>query len=239
MKPNYFSILPANVRYAKIPDRAKLLFSEITALSNKEGYCWASNQYFAELYGCSMQAISKQINTLKASGFIRVFIDSSAGNARRIFPVMDVAYQPVVDTPINQELIPYQPVVEYNSISNNTSKNKREAQNEFAPSPPSENLSPVNPKPKKTRTMAGPEILTDPDFRREMADQFPNVPVSRELDKMKDKLKATGKTYKDYAAAARYWLRLSEEFARRDGKQQVTTPSPARVGARSLAELED
>lgn len=34
--PNYFAIIPADVRYASIPDGAKLLYGEITALAKSE-----------------------------------------------------------------------------------------------------------------------------------------------------------------------------------------------------------
>jgi biotin operon repressor len=244
MKPNYFSILPANVRYADIPDRAKLLFSEITALSNKEGYCWASNQYFADLYKCSMQAISKQINILKAAGFIRVFIDPTAGNARRISPVMDVnyqpgveSYQPVVDRAINQELRPYQPVVEYNNTGNNTRDNNR---GEYAQSAAPAVSSPVNDKPKKTRTITprpGIDILTDADFRKEMAEKFPALNVAAKLDYMIDQIAAKGYKYQDYKAAARNWLRKDLEALKASGK--LTAAPQAGKKARSLAELED
>jgi hypothetical protein len=64
-KPSYYAIIPANVRYADIKANAKLLYGEITALSSQKGYCWSSNNYFAELYGVSKNTISLWINQLK------------------------------------------------------------------------------------------------------------------------------------------------------------------------------
>lgn len=69
--PNYFSIIPANVRYDKdLKPNEKLLYSEITALSNKDGYCYATNKYFANLYGVSIQSISTWISNLINKGYI-------------------------------------------------------------------------------------------------------------------------------------------------------------------------
>lgn len=63
--PNYFAIIPADIRYDKnIPYIAKLLYAEITSLSNKNGYCWATNKYFADLYEVSDRTISRNINLL-------------------------------------------------------------------------------------------------------------------------------------------------------------------------------
>ena len=70
-KPNYFSIIPAEVRYDKnLRDKAKLLYGEITALSNKDGCCWASNKYFADLYEVSITTISTLVKELVDNGYI-------------------------------------------------------------------------------------------------------------------------------------------------------------------------
>lgn len=76
MKPNYYAVITANVRYDKnIPDGAKLLYAEITALCNQYGYCFASNAYFAELYGKSTRTIQNWLAALSKQKYIRV--DSS------------------------------------------------------------------------------------------------------------------------------------------------------------------
>jgi DNA-binding PadR family transcriptional regulator len=70
---SYYAILPAEVRYStEISSSSKLLYAEITALCNKEGFCWASNSYFAELYKVSRGTISKWIKQLEQNSFIRV-----------------------------------------------------------------------------------------------------------------------------------------------------------------------
>ena len=72
MTPSYYAILPANVRYdERLIPNAKLLFGEITSLTHKEGYCWASNKYFSTLYKVSPTTVSLWINTLIKYGYIK------------------------------------------------------------------------------------------------------------------------------------------------------------------------
>lgn len=69
---SYYAIIPANVRYDKdLAPNAKLLYGEITALCNEKGYCWASNQYFAELYNVSDRTIKNWISQLADKGYIQ------------------------------------------------------------------------------------------------------------------------------------------------------------------------
>ena len=67
----YYAIIPANVRYDQsLTDGAKLLYGEITALCNQKGFCYASNSYFAELYGKTKGTISVWINQLIKGQYI-------------------------------------------------------------------------------------------------------------------------------------------------------------------------
>ena len=72
--PSYYAIIPANVRYDKeLKPNQKLMYGEITCLANKYGLCWASNKYFAELYGVSDVSVSTWINDLVRKGYIKTF----------------------------------------------------------------------------------------------------------------------------------------------------------------------
>lgn len=71
-KPSYYSILTANVRYSNlINDFEKLLFSELTALSNAKGYATASNAYLAYVFGKSVRTVARALENLKEHGYVR------------------------------------------------------------------------------------------------------------------------------------------------------------------------
>ena len=89
MKKSYYAIIPANVRYnEKLTANAKLLFGEITALTNEKGFCWASNEYFSNLYNVSKRSISTWISQLEKEGFVKLEFEIDKGsknvNVRKI-----------------------------------------------------------------------------------------------------------------------------------------------------------
>ena len=87
-KPKYFTTLTADIRYHKgLTANEKILYSEIDVLCHKEGYCWANNRFLARLYDVTPETISKWISALQKENLIRVEIDKSAGNRRKIWIV--------------------------------------------------------------------------------------------------------------------------------------------------------
>ena len=88
--PAYYGILPANIRYDKnLKPMEKIMYSELTALSNKNGYCNATNSYFAELYEVSKNTVSLWIGDLEKAGYIKTKLIYEPGTKnikeRRIF----------------------------------------------------------------------------------------------------------------------------------------------------------
>ena len=90
-KPSYYSILTADVRYDKeLKANEKLLFSEITALANKYGYCTASNGYLADLYGVKKTTVSHWLIHLKEKNYISIEIERNDKKeiiSRKIYPI--------------------------------------------------------------------------------------------------------------------------------------------------------
>jgi len=92
--PNYYSILPASVRYSEVlSDFEKILYSEIVALSNAFGFCFASNSYFAKIYKKSDKTISRAINNLSAHDYVKIHIDQESGNTRHIYVIIENYYK--------------------------------------------------------------------------------------------------------------------------------------------------
>ena len=72
-KPNYYAVIPSIVRYDQnLTANAKLLYGEITCLTDQDGNCFAGNEYFAKLYEVSTVSISKWIAQLISANYITV-----------------------------------------------------------------------------------------------------------------------------------------------------------------------
>ena len=96
--PSYFAILPANVRYdRRLTTNAKLLYAEIMALTNMNGQCFATNEYFANLYGVSRVSVSKWISNLVECGYIRSEITYKEGTKE-----IDKRYLTFLNDPIKE-----------------------------------------------------------------------------------------------------------------------------------------
>jgi hypothetical protein len=141
--PGYYGILPANIRYDKnLKPMEKIMYSELTALSNKNGYCNATNSYFAELYEVSKNTVSLWVSDLEKAGYIKTKLIYEPGTKnikeRRIYianPITknnDTYHEKKVDPITKNNDTPITKNREDNNTSiNNTSrilkeKNKKE-----------------------------------------------------------------------------------------------------------------
>lgn len=132
-KKSYYAIIPASIRYDKrIRANAKLLYGEITALCNEKGYCWASNNYFAELYGVSKVSVSLWIKELESCGYISCELiyksESKEVESRHIslIPIQENLNTPIkenLNTPIRKVKGGIKEKLKDNNTVNNTINN--------------------------------------------------------------------------------------------------------------------
>ena len=80
LEPSYYAILPAPIRYDKdLSPSAKILYAEITSLTNQLGFCYANNKYFENLYQVSTQSINNWLKQLEKHGYIKRHIYRDKG----------------------------------------------------------------------------------------------------------------------------------------------------------------
>lgn len=128
-KVGYYSIIPSKILYNKeLKANEKLLYAMIASLACKEGFCFATNNYFAEELGVHPKTVSSWISDLRDKKFIKVDIVRNENKQiiqRKIY-INDVPY------PLNNGYM-YQSKngqaihqkVEDNSIRNNIKNNKK------------------------------------------------------------------------------------------------------------------
>lgn len=88
LQPSYYAVIPANVRYDKtLPPLARLMYAEITALSNQYGYCFANNEYFIGLYDVTDRTVRNWIKALEDKGYITKSYIVISKKKRRILSI--------------------------------------------------------------------------------------------------------------------------------------------------------
>jgi len=99
-KPNYYAVIPANVRYDKtLTPNAKLLYAEITALCNMNGKCSASTSYFSQLYEVSRVSIQKWLKILEDKKYITRVIIYKQGSKQ-----IETRYITLINNPCKNKL---------------------------------------------------------------------------------------------------------------------------------------
>lgn len=127
-KPSYWAVLPAAVRYdPKIPASAKLLYAEISSLTDGRGFCWASNAYFERLYDLSERTIIRLIRALEAAGYIRIEDADGGAATRKIY----AGVNPIAETPDKNVSTPRQKC--QGGGDKNVTQNKKEIKKKNSP----------------------------------------------------------------------------------------------------------
>jgi len=83
MTGGYYAIIPGNI--LDDPDLSaseKIMYAEISALANRRGFCWASNDFFAAKFNASKRSVARWMSSMKSKGYIRV---ETSGPTRRIY----------------------------------------------------------------------------------------------------------------------------------------------------------
>ena len=108
-KPGYWAVLPATVRYEeRLPANAKLLYAELSALAQVDGYCWASNQHLGNLFGVDKKTVSRLISLLAERGYIRVDVERNEKGQvvrRKVYTGL-FSVTPVDENPAPEEAAP-------------------------------------------------------------------------------------------------------------------------------------
>lgn len=195
---SYYAIIPANVRYddSLIPS-AKLLYGEITALCNEKGYCWASNEYFANQYKVSKPTIQNWLKSLEEKGYIYREVKYKEGSKE-----IEARYIRILGGGHQENLVGgHQEIYQDNNTSiNNTFNNTKEYIRELPPSNKSK------AKPIRHKYGEYKNVLLSDEQMEKLKTEFPNDYQER-IERLSEYCESSGKTYKNYLATIRSWAR--------------------------------
>jgi DNA-binding transcriptional ArsR family regulator len=80
----FYCVIPIYIlQNPNISAEAKILYGELSALVNKYGYCYATNEYLAKRLGKSASTIQYALRQLKKGKLIRIEVEKNKDGTRR------------------------------------------------------------------------------------------------------------------------------------------------------------
>lgn len=205
-KPNYWAIIPAAVRYdTEVPPMARLLYAEISSLTDRRGYCYASNAYFMRLFGFAERTLQRHLRVLESLGYIRIEDGDGGSGRRKIYGGI-------------------------NPLGGNPDKNVGVTPTKMSP-PPDKNVTQINKGNKKeNRPPQSPpgggecSEIWDPEAFERFWRLYPKKKDKKATIKEWNRLRADRNLMRIMAAALRRQM-ASEEWLRDNGR---AVPYPCR-----------
>lgn len=137
---SYYAVIPATVRYdERLKLLSRMLYGEITALSNEKGYCWANNKYFATLYKVSIRTITDCIKQLIDCGYITsqiIYKENSKEVEQRILKLANTPRRNFQEGIEEKQYTPLEENFQDNITSINNTFNIRETKKKKSFTPP-------------------------------------------------------------------------------------------------------
>lgn len=227
----YYAIIPANVRYDKdLAPNAKLLYGEITALCNEKGYCWASNQYFADLYHSSISAVQKWVSSLVKKGYINLELVYKEGTKqvlhRKLYitpgvNIYTTSHKNLYDPGVKNYMTPGVNIcVENNKDINNTFNNKKDVYTH-----------------KHKYGEYQHVLLTDKEHTH-LLDLYGNS-LDEHIKILDEYIETSGKKYKNHSLVIQKWVH--DEWTKRNKDKPITLDSKfyAEQNTKTDKELQD
>ena len=203
-KPGYWAVLPADVRYDPgLPPMARLLYAEISSLTDQTGFCYASNAYFLRVFELSERTLQRHLRVLETHGYLRIEDGDGGHGRRRIFTgINPLNANPVKNDGVTPSKMTGGPDknVAHNKIINNT-----------------ENRSPQSPP-------GGGADIWDPEAFERFWKLYPKKRDKAKAIKEWNRLKADRKLMRTMSAALGRQM-ASEEWQRDNGR---AIPYPCR-----------
>lgn len=191
-KPNYYAVIPADVLWdEELTDKAKLLYGQITTLTQATGECWATNQYFAETNKVSDRTIRGLIKSLEDKGYItrKIIYNEETKEVEKRVLSLGKEFPEGMENNFHR-------VRKNTSSKNNTRKNNTSSNKE------------IN-KEKSVYGTYNNVFLTNQDLEI-LKVEFPTDWQER-INNLSEYCESTGKKYKNHLVTIRNWAKRDKK----------------------------